>query len=236
MSRAAAGRARAQAVVSGARRPEYSFGIVLVLILASLTFQVAAPEAEWSRFVILVIHASVLVAALDAARAHPALLGIAGLAFAIALVVSGIALVGPGEVSEVPAGVVNLMFVGLTPFIVARGLLRDIRDEGTVTIRTMLGVLCIYLLIGIFFAFMYGVVDEFASDEFFPRVDAADTSDFLYFSFSTLTTVGYGDLVTTNEVGRSLAITEALIGQIYLVTIVALIIANMRPRRPRERS
>jgi hypothetical protein len=236
MSRAAAGRARAQAMVSGARKPEYSFGIVLALILVSLTFQVAAPETEWSRFVILVIHGAVLLAAIDAAHAHRALLGISGVAIAVALVVSGFALAGPGEVSEVPAGVVNLMFIGMTPLIVARGLLREIRDEGTVTIRTMLGVLCIYLLIGIFFAFMYGVIDELASDEFFPRVDPADTSDFLYFSFSTLTTVGYGDLVTANELGRSLAITEALIGQIYLVTIVALIIANMRPRRPRERS
>jgi hypothetical protein len=236
MSRAAAGRSRAQAVVSGARTPEYSFGIVLVLILASLTFQVAAPEAEWSRFVTLIIHGAVLLAAIDAAHAHRALLGIAGVAIAVAIIVSGFALVGPGEVSEAPAGIVNLMFIGMTPLIVARGLLRDIRDEGAVTIRTMLGVLCIYLLIGIFFAFMYGVIDEFASEEFFPRVDPADTSDFVYFSFSTLTTVGYGDLVTTNEVGRSLAITEALIGQIYLVTIVALIIANMRPARSRERS
>ena len=236
MSRTAAGRARAQAVVSGARRPEYSFGIVLVLILVSLTFQVAAPETEGSRFVTLVIHGAVLLAAIDAAHAHRALLGIAGVAIAVALVVSGIALAGPGEVSETPAGVVNLMFIGMTPLIVARGLLRDIRDEGTVTIRTMLGVLCIYLLIGIFFAFMYGVIDVVAGEEFFPRVDPADASDFLYFSFSTLTTVGYGDLVTTNEVGRSLAITEALIGQIYLVTIVALIIANIRPGRPREHS
>lgn len=236
MSRAAAGRSRAQAMVSGARRPEYSFGIVFVLILVSLIFQVAAPDTETSRFLVLGIHGAVLLAAIDAAHAHRALLGIAGVAVAVALVASGFALAGPGEVSEVPAGIVNLMFVGLTPLIVARGLLREIRDEGTVTIRTMLGVLCIYLLIGIFFAFTYGVIDVVASDEFFPRVDPADASDFLYFSFSTLTTVGYGDLVTTNEVGRSLAITEALIGQIYLVTIVALIIANIRPGRPRERS
>ena len=236
MSRAAAGRARAQAMVSGARRPEYSFGFVFVLILVSLIFQVAAPDTEASRFVTLGIHGAVLLAAIDAAHAHRALLGIAGVAVALALVASGVALAGPGEVSEVPAAIVNLMFVGLTPLIVARGLLREIRDEGTVTIRTMLGVLCIYLLIGIFFAFTYGVIDVVASDAFFPRVDPADASDFLYFSFSTLTTVGYGDLVTTNEVGRSLAITEALIGQIYLVTIVALIIANIRPARPRERS
>lgn len=236
MTRVAGGRARAQAVVSGARGPEYSFGIVLVLILVGLTFQVAAPETEGSRFVTLVIHGTVLLAALEASRAHRALLGIAGVVVAIALVVSGIALVGPGKVSEVPTGIVNLMFVGLTPFVVARGLLREIRDERTVTIRTMFGVLCIYLLIGSFFAFIYGVIDELGSDQFFAHVGAPNVSDFLYFSFATLTTVGYGDLTTTDELGRSLAITEALIGQIYLVTVVALIIANMGRSRSSSES
>ena len=59
-----------------------------------------------------------------------------------------------------------------------------------------------------------------------------DSSDFVYFSFATLTTVGYGDLTAATDLGRSLAITEALIGQIYLVTVVALIVPNIgRARR-----
>ncbi len=51
--------------------------------------------------------------------------------------------------------------------------------------------------------------------------------DSLYFSFTTLTTLGYGDLTPAGDVGRMLAITEALIGQVYLVTIVALIVTNL---------
>jgi voltage-gated potassium channel Kch len=56
-----------------------------------------------------------------------------------------------------------------------------------------------------------------------------EPNDFLYFSFATLTTVGYGDLVAATDLGRSLAVSEALIGQIYLVTVVALIVGNLRP-------
>ena len=223
---------RARAVVSGAGRPEYSFGIVLVLILLTLGFQVAAPEEEWARFLILTMHGLVLLTAMLAARAHRALIGVALVAVATALVVAGLALVGPGEVDEVPAAVVNMLFIGVTPVIVARGLIREIREERTVTIRTMFGVLCIYLLVGVFFAFIYAVIDAETANEFFPRVAPASTSDFLYFSFTTLTTTGYGDLVTVNELGRSMAVLEALIGQIYLVTVVALIVSNMRaPRR-----
>jgi uncharacterized membrane protein len=81
---------------------------------------------------------------------------------------------------------------------------------------------------------VFGVIETVGDTQFFPRVGDPDPSDFLYFSFATLTTVGYGDLVTTNELGRSLAIFEALIGQIYLVTVVALIIANMGRGRSRR--
>src|SRR5215218_7295287 len=135
MTRPATG--RASAVVARARRPEYSFGIVLVLILVALTFQVAAPDAEWSRFVTVILHGTVMLAALLASRAHRMLILGAGVAVMLALVVSGVALVGPGHVNEVPAAIVNLMFVGLTPIVVARGLIRELRDERAVTIRTM---------------------------------------------------------------------------------------------------
>ena len=177
---------------------------------------------------ILTMHGIVLLSALLAARANRAIVGAALVAVVTALVVSGFALIRPGELNEVPAAVVNALFIGVTPVIVARGLIHEIREERTVTIRTMFGVLCIYLLIGVFFAFVYAVIDAETANEFFPNVAPASTSDFLYFSFTTLTTTGYGDLVTANELGRSMAVLEALIGQIYLVTVVALIVANMR--------
>ena len=222
---------RTRRVVSGAGQPDYSFGIVLVLILVTLGFQVAAPEEGWARFLILAMHGVVLLSALLAARAPKPIVYLALVAVVTALVVSGIALAGPGEINEVPAAVVNMLFIAVTPVIVARGLIREIREERTVTIRTMFGVLCIYLLIGVFFAFIYAVIDAETANEFFPHVAPASTSDFLYFSFTTLTTTGYGDLVTVNELGRSMAVLEALIGQIYLVTVVALIVANMRGSR-----
>ena len=91
--------------------------------------------------------------------------------------------------------------------------------EAGASATTMFGVLCIYLLIGSLFAFVYGVVPSVGSGDFFAQQGDLDTTkNFLYFSFVTITTVGYGDLTAGTSLGRSLAISEALTGQIYLVT------------------
>ncbi len=92
------------------------------------------------------------------------------------------------------------------------------------------------MLIGMAFGFLYGAIDRIDGDPFFAGADAATVSRCLYFSFTTLTTVGYGDLVARSDLGHTLAVFEALIGQIYLVTVVSLIVSNLgRPaRRVRE--
>ena len=74
----------------------------------------------------------------------------------------------------------------------------------------MAGVLCVYLLIGSAFAFTYGIISALEDGTFFAQQHGGDISDFLYFSFVTQTTTGYGDLTAADDLGRSLAITEAL--------------------------
>ena len=112
---------------------------------------------------------------------------------------------------------------------------KQFHAEQRITIETMFGVLCLYLLIGLLFAALFGVVQDVLEGTDFFVGTAGDTSDFLYFSFATLTTVGYGDLIAATDVGRSLAITEALVGQIYLVTVVAVIVGNLGAARSAAR-
>ena len=69
------------------------------------------------------------------------------------------------------------------------------------------------------------------SQPFFAQQTHASSADYQYFSFITLTTTGYGDLTAAGNLGRAFAVLEALTGQIYLVTVVALLISNLR-RRP----
>ena len=83
-----------------------------------------------------------------------------------------------------------------------------------------------YILLGMFFSFIYGTIGHL-SGPFFANGADATVSRCLYYSFTTLTTVGYGDFTAASNLGHTLSVSEALFGQIYLVTIVSLIVANL---------
>jgi hypothetical protein len=82
------------------------------------------------------------------------------------------------------------------------------------------------------FGFVFGSIDRLGGNPFFAGGQPATVAHCLYYSFTTLTTVGYGDLTARTNLGHTLSVSEALLGQIYLVTIVSLIVANLGRSRP----
>jgi hypothetical protein len=216
-------------------RIHYRFGLVLLLILATITFTLAAPEGDGGRLVGVILQAAVLVAAVIASRAHRWVILLSAVAAVLGIAGAAAALFGSGQFGNSSAAVVALLYLLLTPPALVSGVRKQFADAGAVTLQTMFGVLCLYLLIGLLFGVAYATVDELTSTPFFTAAGHHGRDDFLYFSFTTLTTVGYGDLVAATNLGRSLAITEALAGQLYLVTVVAVIISNLEAVRPGQR-
>jgi ion channel/uncharacterized protein DUF1345 len=212
-------------------RWEHRYGLVLLLILCSLVFQLAASDQDWARVVTIALQGATLVLALYASEARPLIARLATVVVALAALGSAAALVGFGEFSATAGRIVAVLLVALAPLAIVRGVVRGVRTEGAVTLHTMFGVLCVYLLLGMLFAYAYALVGDAQSEPFFASGIDPDISDYLYFSFATMTTVGYGDLAAATDVGRSVAITEALIGQIYLVTVVAVIVGSLSRRR-----
>jgi hypothetical protein len=139
-----------------------------------------------------------------------------------------------GDVGDGAVRLMNAALVALGPPAIAVGVVHDLRSSGRVRLEAVLGVLSLYMLLGMAYGFLYGAIDRFGGDPFFAGGDPATVSSCLYFSFTTLATVGYGDLVARTDLGHTVAVSEALIGQIYLVTVVSLIVSNLgRPARRR---
>lgn len=142
------------------------------------------------------------------------------------------------SISGVPAGLSWAHFAiaaGLAvgaPVAIVRRLLQQDEIRGS----TVMGALSLYLLAGYFFALADGTLNAVGGGDFFVQTDHPQTLDFIYFSFVTLTTVGYGDYTAATGAGRMLAITEALGGQLYLVSVVALLVSNLGRARVRRRA
>lgn len=113
-------------------------------------------------------------------------------------------------------------------------IIRHLAVQTRVTRSTVTGALSVYLLIGLLFAYTYGLLDAATTRGFFAQSGHHGGVDYVYFSYISLTTVGYGDLTAASGLGRMMAVLEALIGQLYLVTIVAVVVANIGRERSRE--
>lgn len=112
----------------------------------------------------------------------------------------------------------------LSPLVV----LRRVLSQSVVTIESLFGALSVYLLLAIAYNYIFLEIQRFGSVPFFGVPESS--SSFMYFSLVTITTVGYGDLVAVSDVGRFFATSEAIIGQVFLVTIVARLVSLLSRR------
>jgi hypothetical protein len=119
--------------------------------------------------------------------------------------------------------------VSLLVLVTPVAVLARIVKHRQVTAETLLGAICTYILIGLMFAYADLAV-QLISGRFFAQTHAGTESDFVYFSFITMTTVGYGDFTPSTGFPRTMAVTEALAGQIFLVVLVSRLVAMYVPR------
>lgn len=224
--RAIADRARRRAL---ARRERQRYGLLLVAILAAFLVQGIATPGPWEQVFVSILLALTLVLALWAAQSKPVVMELA-LGIGALVVIASIAEAAAGDIEGAAVRLANLLLIVLAPPAIVVGVVRSLRARSGVTIEAVFGVLCLYILVGMAFAFVYGTIGAI-NGTFFANGEAVTGARCLYFSFTTLTTVGYGDLTASTNLGHTLSVSEALVGQIYLVTIVSLIVSNLRPRR-----
>jgi voltage-gated potassium channel len=207
-------------------RASKSYGFVLALVLFSVVFLAFAPDSRWawSSFVLLqafVFLVAVWTSGLGDVTRRPAI----ALA-AVSLVLAWVQYSWVTEGREL-IGVFNVVLIVGTCFVIGVGVV----DQGTINAQSVLGVVTVYLLLGVLFTFAFSAVAIVGDGPFFAQGTDGTLSDRLYFSYVTLATLGYGDFTPLSTTGRMLAVAEALFGQLYLVTVVAVVVGRLRAVR-----
>jgi hypothetical protein len=210
------------------RPPEYRYGVVLILVLALVMFVILAPTAGWSRAVALVIEGAALIVSIGTARSRRVVRRRRTLAAGAAALVGALT-VAIGVVPSALALALGGLLGFAIPPALGGGLLRMVRDRG-VTGQAVAGSLAIYLVIGLVFAWLIGIVARLDPNAYFAQGTSGTDGQRVYFSFTVLTTTGFGDLSVAGPVGRALAVLEMLTGQLYLVTVIGVVVGNFRRR------
>ncbi len=208
------------------------FTALLVALVFLLLLPPFLPGVYWGRQVVTLFFTVVAFgAAFDVGRGRAALTLISILAVTF-LAARGATLVWPGS----RAGLVVSLLVALGLYGMALvGVGREVFQADSVSLGTLRGAVCLYLLIGIFWATLYAVVETVHPGSFsFPdpagageAVEASRgaVAGFFYYSFVTLTTLGYGDIAPRTEIARTLSWFEAMVGQLFIALTLARLVA-----------
>jgi hypothetical protein len=215
------------------RPAQFRYGVVFLLILVLMVFELVAPDADWARAIVIALAGAALTVAVGTSRARGSIRRRRALAVggAAGLVVIGIA---TGVLSAAATFLIGMALAVLIPVEIGGGLLRLTRDEG-VTLQAVAGALAIYLLVGLVFASLIAFVGHVESGSYFAQPAKVTNADRVYYSFTVLTTTGFGDYTAAQPIGHALAVLEMLLGQLYLVTVIGILVGNFVGRW-RERS
>jgi hypothetical protein len=207
-------------------RGSHSYRSLLLLTLAIFVFIMAAPDGAWSLGLIGLLLCGTLIVAIWTAGfgwslTRTVTVGAVGVVAAV---------VAEAINSDVAAGAVWLVALALaaaTIWVIALG----VADQGEVNSQSVVGAICIYLQLGLLFSFAYGSAAKLGTGFFFAQGTNGTAAIRLYFSYITMATIGYGDYSPAGNLGRTLVVLEGILGQLYLVTVVALLISRISRRQ-----
>jgi hypothetical protein len=212
-----------------------AFGLVLVLVLLTYVLASLMDNRGWSAVVLVLATAATSVVALTSSHVRAGFVRASLWLSALTVVLAMIAAVSDQQWILNIASVIQICLLAFAMTAVLWRVVSSV-EVGS---RTILGAISVYAVLGILFTVAYGTIDRIQGGPFFEAAAHPTGSDFIFFSYTTLTTTGYGNLVPGGQPGRMIAGLEMMLGQIFLVTLVAGLVSLWRPgdalRRRRER-
>jgi hypothetical protein len=203
-----------------------AYGLVLILVLTTfVVIMTLPPQGAGGRVAAVAVAAVTAVVAFKSSDVRPPRMRLAAVVAAASVAAAAIAELVPSDRLLGAAFGAESILLAIAAGTILRRVITSIR----VDFRTILGAISVYTLFGVLFAFLYLGVDRWEDGGFFTGVGHPQSNDYIFFSYTTLTTTGYGNLVPAGTLGQSLAVFEMLIGQIFLVTLVAGLVSLWRP-------
>ncbi|MBW6433625.1 potassium channel family protein [Actinoplanes hulinensis] len=207
-------------------RPRTGYGLVLILIISTYVMALLVRD-RWQLALLLLVQTITVWQALRVSRARSGMRYAAAGVFLLALVA---ALLNLGLSHDSPLIGWTFLAASALYLLAPFAIVRHLSTQRGVDQQTLLGALAAYLLIGMAFGFAYQCLGVIQPGPLFGDNGDPGMSDALFFSFVTMTTTGYGDLVPVADPARTIAVVEALTGSLFLVTAVAKVVENWRPR------
>ena len=207
----------------------FRYGAVFLLVLTVVVFGIVSPEGNSSRAISFALVGVALMVSIGTSR-EPT-----DVRRTETLVGSGVVVfitvgTAAGLIPKTITLAVTALLTLAIPVTLTGGLIRLVRTRGA-TLQAVAGGLAIYLLIGLGFASIIGFVAAVGSASYFAQGGTPGASEHIYYSFTVLTTTGFGDLTAAHSVGRALAVLEMLVGQLYLVTVISILIGRRIEKR-----
>ena len=222
----AAGTPDGDTLVARLERIGDAYGLVLLLILVTFVVTITLPPIGWAgRVAAVAVSGGTAVVALMSSDVRLPRIRLAVAVAGVAVVLAILARVAESKALLGVAFVVD----GVLLAIAAVTILRRVIQASRVDFRTILGAISVYTLQGLLFSYGFLALGRLTSGPVFAGVPNPSPADYLFFSYTTLTTTGYGNLVPAGTIGEALAVVEMLTGQIFLVTLVAGLVSLWRP-------
>ena len=212
-----------------AERMTNAFGLVLILVLLTYVLASLTRYSGWTAVVITGAGCASAVVAFVSSGSRSSRVSVVGWLAATAVALAVAAAITDHDFLLGAAALLQMFLL-----VAATGtVLSAVLTEPDVNFRTILGAISVYMIFGLLFTSLYVTIDRLQTGAFFISEAGSHEGNYIFFSFTTLTTTGYGNLVPAAQPGKMFAGLEMLIGQIFLVTLIAGLVSLWRPRRQR---
>ncbi|MFB8189458.1 potassium channel family protein [Microbacterium sp. NPDC055988] len=204
------------------------YGIVLVLLIVSYGLCAIQPSTDPSPWAFLPMLATVAMV-FHVTRARPMVQRVSWVVLSAAGVIAVVAdLFGlEGPLLAIPLSAASMIALLVAPWVV---IAHQVTRRG-LNLEALLAAITAYILVGMFFAFVYNLMSQISPDPLFGEESLDSLGNQLFFSFTALTTTGYGNLVPVGTGGQAVAIAEGITGQLFLITAVARIMRGASAKR-----